>query len=403
MSKKIIATLVSAAGLAAGTLAVGVFAKSPIALVDGAPSTYTVQRGDTLWSIASKFLKSPWQWPEVWRMNNEQVKNPHRIYPGDVIRLDRSGPTLAVDSSASGIIRLSPGVRSTPLSSEIPAIPANAIAPFLTQPLVVEVGDVYEQAPRVLGTEDQRVIVGTGNLIYVDGVAENEGLRWQAFRPGKAIKDPDTGETLGFDAVFLGEARVRKFGSPATLEVTKSVLELNRDDILLPIKEAPFPSYVPRPPDKPMKARILSVQDGVAELAKFSVVAINKGKRDGVEIGHVLATYRPGERAKNYKGWTEFGLALPLRDLEWKRVPVVPEVEVLSARPISPSAVTSGLTEEGRKLRERRTSFVQEGVTQLPDERNGLVFVFRTFDKVSYGLVMQSTRQISVGDIALKP
>lgn len=403
--KKSIIALVLAAGFSAGA-AFGQQSSNPGSVfVDGTPGAYTVQKGDTLWGIANRFLKSPWQWPEVWRINQDQVRNPHRIFPGDIIRFDRMGGT-AVVASEPGVVRLSPKVRAEGLSQEIPAIPANAITPFLTRPLVVETDQKLSDAPRVLGGEDRRVILGAGNLIYVDGIAENEGLRWQVFRPGKAILDPDTGEALGFDAVFLGEAVIRKFGSPATLEVTTSNQEINRDDVLLPVSEAALPSYIPRKPEKDIKARILSVQDGISELARFSVVAVNRGKRDGVEIGHVLATYRPGELSRNYQGWTELGLQLPLRDMIWKRNPVVPEPPgTLSDSSQGAASIPEGkgLTAEGRRLRERRVSFLQEGVVELPEERNGLVFVFRVFDKISYGLVLQSSRQISVGDVARRP
>jgi LysM domain len=407
--KKSIIALVIAASLAAG----GAIAQTPAAprliqggtFVEGTPGNYVVQKGDTLWGIANRFLKSPWQWPEVWRINNDQIRNPHKIYPGDIIRFDRMTGTASV-TSEPGVVKLSPRVRPSPLSQEIPAIPPSAITPFLTRPLIVESDEKLSDAPRVLGGEDRRVIVGTGNLVYVDGIAENEGLRWQIYRPGKAIRDPDTGESLGFDAVFLGEAVIRRFGSPATLEITQSNQEVNRDDVLLPVTEAVLPSYIPRAPEKAISGKILSVQDGISELARFSVVAVNRGKREGLEIGHVLATYHPGELTRNYQGWTELGLSLPFRDMIWKRNPVVPE---------PPSGITDagsgaasipegkGLTAEGRRLRERRVSFMQEGVVQLPEERNGLVFIFRVYDKVSYGLVLQSSRQISVGDVARKP
>jgi hypothetical protein len=412
MKKTIIALAIAAAAAFGGAQTVGAQTVPVLnqgtqtsAFVDGTPGTYTVQKGDTLWGIANRFLKSPWQWPEVWRINNDQIRNPHRIFPGDIIRFDRMGGTASI-ATDPGVVRLSPKVRATPLSQEIPAIPASAISPFLTRPLVVENGEKLSDAPRVLGGEDRRVVLGSGNLIYVDGIAENEGLRWQVFRPGKAIRDPDTGESLGFDAVFLGEAVIRKFGSPATLEITQSAQEVNRDDILLPITEATLPAYIPRAPEKDPKARILSVQDGISELARFSIVAINRGKRDGVEIGHVLATYRPGEITRNYQGWTELGIELPLRDLIWKRNPVVPEPpgSIGDAGQGAASIPEGrGLTVEGRRLRERRVSFLQEGAVQLPEERNGLVFVFRVFDRVSYGLVVQSSRQISVGDFARKP
>lgn len=374
-----------------------------IAIADGAPSEYTVQRGDTLWSISGKFLKDPWQWPELWRMNRDQVRNPHRIFPGDVIRFDRS--TGAISLTPSNTVRLSPGVRVSDLQQEIPSIPAGAIAPFLRYPLVVESEAKLEYAPRILGTEDRRVIVGVGNLVYADGVAESEGVNWQVYRPGRVIRDPETNESLGYEAEFLGEARVRRFGAPATLEVTKAALEINKLDFLMPLKDQQFPAYVPRPPTKPVSARILSVQEGVTELARFAVVAINRGKRDGIEIGHVLATSRLGEKVSTYRGYSEFGIPMPSPDLTWKPNPVVPDSPASAVPP--PVTTEKGEVlvgdDAGRKLRANKQGWFGSNEIKLPDERNGLIFVFRVFDKVSYALVMQSKRQISVGDAVNQP
>jgi LysM repeat protein len=366
---------------------------TPVQLVDNAPAEYVVQRGDTLWSIANKFLKNPWQWPEIWRFNKGDLRNPHKIYPGNIIRLDRFGPSLAV--AGEGTLRLSPQIRSEGLAQEVPSIPVGAIAPFLTYPLVVETGAKLDDLPRVIGIEDRRVLGGAGLKTYVDGVAENEGINWQIYRPGKQIKDPETGEVLGFEANYLGEARVQKFGSPATLEITKSALEINRGDLLRPLRQTVLPSYIPRSPDKDIAARVLSVQEGVAEFGRFAVVAINKGVRDGVEIGHVLATSRVGDVVRADGGRTSgapaFGLNNPFSS---------------EAKPAEGSAPDSeGLTAEGRALRQAKKSggFLRGAEVQLPNERNGLIFVFRVFDKVSYALVMQSQRQVSVGDAATRP
>jgi hypothetical protein len=360
---------------------------TPVQLVDNAPAEYVVQRGDTLWSIANKFLKNPWQWPEIWRFNKDDLRNPHKIYPGNIIRLDRFGPSLGV--VGEGTLRLSPQVRSEGLAQEVPSIPVGAIAPFLTYPLVVETSAKLDDLPRIIGIEDRRVLGGAGIKTYVDGIAENEGINWQIYRPGKQIKDPETGEVLGFEANYLGEARVQKFGSPATLEI-------NRGDLLRPLRQSALPSYIPRSPDKDIAARVLSVQEGVAEFGRFAVIALNKGTRDGVEIGHVLATSRIGDVVRADGGRTSgaptFGLNNPFSS---------------EAKPAEGSAQpdSDGLTSEGKALRQAKQSsgFMRGAEVQLPNERNGLVFVFRVFDKVSYGLVMQSQRQVSVGDAATRP
>ncbi len=364
---------------------------SPVQLVDNAPSEYVVKRGDTLWSIAQKFLKNPWQWPEIWRFNKGDLRNPHKIYPGNIIRLDRLGPSLSLDST----VRLSPKVRDEALSQEVSSIPIGAISPFLTYPLVVETNARLDEMPKVLGFEDKRVLGGAGLKVYVDGIAKDEGLVWQIYRPGKQIKDPDTGEVLGFEANYLGEAKVQKFGAPATLEITKSAIEINRGDLLRPLRQATFPAYIPRSPEKDISAKVLSVQEGVVEFGRFAVVAINKGSREGVEVGHVLASYRPGDLVRADGSRSDSTIQI-------KTNPVIPDVNLPPPAPTGTNE--DGLTDEGRKLRQAKGGFFKgKEDIQLPDERNGLLFVFRVFDKVSYALVMQSQRQISVGDIANKP
>jgi hypothetical protein len=366
-------------------------------LKSDAPDTYTVVKGDTLWGIAGRFLKDPWKWPEIWNMNKDQIKNPHLIYPGDVIRLDRSGqyPSLSLssgsgaDEAAANVVKLDPRVRVEPLRTAIPSIPASAIAPFLTQPLVVEVGGL-DAAPAIVGNEEARVVVGAGDVTYADRIASTDVVNWQVFRPGAVLKDPDSGEVLGYEAKYIADARVRRFGIPTTLEITKAREEVNRGDKLLPARELAYPTYVPHSPDKPIRGSIMSVDGGVSELGQFQIVTINRGARDGVEIGHVLASYRRGLPLGT--GRDQYGI-LKSSSSSWtwfsgevKPVPVVPD-------PPRPASATT----------EVKTAPPTSEALILPDERNGLVFVFRVFEKMSYAMVMRASRPIYVGDIVKTP
>ncbi len=322
-----------------------------IALQDRHPDRHVVVKGDTLWGIAGKFLKDPWRWPEIWKMNKQQIKNPHWIYPGDTIVLDMSNGSPEL-SLVKGIetIKLSPRVRVEPSeTSAIPSIPLAAIGPFLSKPLVIAEGEL-EKAPYIIGTEESRVILGAGNSAYAQSIMEGGALNWHIYRPGKALVDPDSKETLGYEAVYLGDARITRFGAPATIDITKSTQEINIGDRLVEMKEEAASAFVPRAPEKPIFGRIVSAYGGVAEVGRGSIVTLNKGGQDGLEVGHVLALYRHG-------------------------------------RSISPGAHDDASPE----------------TVKLPDERYGLVFVFRVFDKLSYALVMQSERPVQMLDDVRTP
>jgi hypothetical protein len=346
-------------------------------LTDGAPSSYTVVRGDTLWAISGRFLKDPWRWPEVWNMNRDEIKNPHLIYPGDVIRLDFTAdgmPRLSLDGEASigGTVKLSPTVRVERLSQAIPSIPGTAIGPFLSQPMIVDEKGL-EDAPKIVATEDGRVIIGAGNIAYVDSIDSALGTKWQLYRPGKPLRDPDTQEILGYEASYVGDARVTRFGQPSTIEITRSNQEVGRGDRLAPNHEIALPSFSPRAPEKKIHGKIISVDRGVAETAQFAIVALNRGKKDGLEVGHVLLTYHAGELVT-----IENGSGYSGKDPNPNNVPV--------------AATVSGAA-SGKNLSQLK----------LPDERNGLVFVFRVFDRISYALVMQSRGTIHINDIVQSP
>jgi hypothetical protein len=379
-------------------------------LAADAPNDYTVVKGDTLWGIAGRFLKDPWKWPQIWQMNRDQIKDPHWIYPGNVIHLDRSGdsPRLTLgeggssgpsggteSDAASNVVRMDPRVRVESLQTAVPSIPGTAIGPFLSQPLVVESGGL-DNAPTILATEESRVIVGQGDLAYADRIGSNDGVNWQVFRPGNALRDPDTGEILGFEAKYLGDARVRRFGNPTTLEITKARQEINGGDRLTPARETSYPSYVPRAPDKPITGTIMSVDGGVSELGQFQIITINRGARDGIEVGHVLASYHRGQivtaassnQELSTRTWSS-GWSWNWRNWGWGGA-----AKTAPADPAKPQA-NADVQASGERL-EGRT-------VKLPDERNGLVFVFRVFEKMSYAIVMRATRPIYVNDVVQTP
>lgn len=327
------ATLCSAAG-------------QPIQLADNAPDRHVVIPGDTLWGISGKFLKDPWRWPEIWRLNKDQVKNPHRIYPGDVIVLERDAdgnPRLTLQSASA---RLQPRIYSEQIGQAIPSIPPNIIEPFLSAPLVVDETGLNDAA-RIVATQQDRVFLANGDLAYVANAKPGVDM-WQVYRKGKPMPDPETREVLGYEAFYLGTARQIEPGNPATFQIVTFKEEIGRGDRLLPSSRPPLLDYAPHRPERSVDGRLISVYGGVGEGGRFSIVALNKGSNDGLEIGHVLSLLR--------------NRTITQRD------------------------------EDGRK----------ESV-RIPDERYGLVFVFRTFERVSYALVVQADGSVVVNDYVRTP
>ena len=262
--QKSITALLALALAGAGLL---VLAQGDLQVKDTAPDRYVVQRGDTLWSIATKFLNDQWRWPEIWRMNQEQIRNPHNISPGDVLVLDRSvsPPQLRLSDAGGGRaiggaeegVKLLPRIYTQPLTSEaIPAISPRAIEPFLTQPLIIEEGGL-DRAPRIIATEENRVNVGAGNVAYVSGFGGTDAPVWQIYRAGRPLVDPDNQRTLGFEAVFLGTARVTRSGDPATVQIVNSKKEISAGDRLIPAPPPTIPQYVPHAPSSAVSGRII--------------------------------------------------------------------------------------------------------------------------------------------------
>ncbi len=346
-----------------------------------APDRYTVQRGDTLWGISGRYLEKPWNWPKLWDMNREQVRNPHRIYPGDVLVLDRTTGQLRVDS-----VKLSPGVRREDISQAVPTIEPGAISAFVSRPMVVSETEL-ENSPRIMATEENRVAVGAGNMAFAKGLSKEKGVAWQIYRRGEKLVNPDTGETLGYLALYLGEARVRQFGEVSRLEIMSSTQEIYTDDRLLPVgKEVPQFAYVPRAPTTKIQGRVIALNHNIWETGKYFVVSLSKGAKDGLEVGHVLALHRSQNAARyNLRTSPLYGRAGPTGD-ETRRTYYESRLTPRDG-PVYP--VTSPLDDSE--------------LANLPDETYGLVMVFRTFDRASFALVMDSKRPVAISDIVTTP
>lgn len=334
------------------------------ALAASAPEIYTVKSGDTLWSVSSVFLTSPWRWPELWGMNKDQVRNPHLIYPGQTLKLVRGADGRATLQVAGGdgaaalpgapgdTVRLGPRVRDLgpDRAAAVASIPHNVIEPFLSQPLVVD-ANTLNAYPRIVGTQEGRVFLGRGDIAYARGVTNDRVENYHVFRPATPLFDPDDTarkNPIAYEAFYLGTARMAKRGEIATLTIEQSKQEIGVGDRLVPIERQPLVTYVPRAPERAVDGRIVSVYGGVDQAGTQSIVTINRGKRDGLEVGHVLALLQTGETKLD------------------------------------------------------RTSDRREFI-KLPDERIGEMFVFRVFDGVSYALVMRVQQPVKVGDRFTQP
>ena len=336
------------------------WAQAPLTLRADAPDRYVVVPGDTLWDISERYTDSPWRWPELWGMNKEQIRNPHLIYPGAVLLLDRVRGTLSLagpgrdGAGSSGSVRLSPRVRAEALAKQgIPSIPPSAIEPFLTRPLVIE-PDGFDKAPTIVATQQDRVILAAGNTAYVRGIGESKEETWYVYRRGNALVDPDTERVLAYEAIYLGTAQLTRPGEPATVLLTSAVQEINAGDKLVAAGRAQPVNYAPHAPDVHVSGRVMSIYGGlgkVGEAGPQQIVTINRGTSDGIEVGHVLALYSLGSSVRD---------------------------------------VT-------------KASDAPDARIKLPDERSGVLFVFRVFERVSYGLIMHITRPISPLDVVRTP
>lgn len=325
------------------SLALAAASESGAEIRSDAPDRHIVVKGDTLWDISGKFFKDPWKWPRIWGMNKDTIKDPHWIYPGNVIYLDRASGTLRMGEKGR-TIKLSPQIRDGNSSFDaISSIPSKVIAPFLGQPLVVDESSLKD-APTLVALQEGRVIAAVGDLAYAKGLNGNAGDRWHVYRPGKLFVDPETHETLGREAIFLGDVAVEKLADVSTTKVIVAKQEINPGDRLIAPSGEVTNNYLPRAPESVINASVISIYGGVTQAGQNTVVTLNKGARDGLQNGHVLALYSHGKQAK----------------------------------------------------------FNGDNIN-LPDERYGLVFVFRVFDKVSYALVMQTQLPVQLLDKATTP
>ena len=354
-------------------------------LAANAPDSYTVKSGDTLWAISGLFLKTPWRWPELWGMNLQDVKNPHRIYPGQQLVLERTNgramlrtrQASANDGPLTDAVRLSPRTRVESLAdAAIPALSASAIEPFLAEPMIVDAA-AFALAPRIVATQEGRVLLSRGDRAYARGEysgntagqtlsdAKGQPLDYRVFRNTTVLKDPTTDAILGYEAQFIGKAELVRGESvqqvlgkdgkptteivPATLDIVVAKEEMRVGDRLVAEPGRASQSYVPRAPAVPMTGQIVSVYGSAVRFASENqVVVINRGSKDGMERGHVMAILKDGER----------------------------------------------LTD--------RTDSARTAI-KLPNERNGLLMVFRTFENLSYALVLQITDGVKVGDRIVNP
>ena len=327
----------------------------------GAPMHYTVKRGDTLWGIASMYLKDPWLWPEVWVIN-PQVPNPHLIYPGDTLSLAYGGdgrPLVSLEQA--GALRLDPRLRSTPLDSAIPTIPYNAIAAFLSRPSVMT-EDEIRHAPYVLAFRDMHQVGGDANEAYISDLAATENARFAVVHVATALRDPDDGKVVGYEGIYTATALVRRPGSPAKTVLIDTARETVAGDRLLSADNSETPiTFTPRAPTAEVRGRIIDVVGGTDLVGQYEVVVINRGKRHGLEPGHVLAVDEAGDVVRDlYRGGKQIG-------------------------------DTNGVG----------TSFAPK--VRLPDERVGTMLVFKVFDRVSYALILQATDTIHVQDVVHNP
>lgn len=333
-----------------------------------APDRHVVVKGDTLWDISAKFLKSPWLWPELWRTNDDHIRNPHLIYPGDVIYLVMTpdGPRL----SRMATVKLSPSIHAEPITDAIPPIPYSAVKAFLERPLVADV-DALAKAPRLVGSEDGRGLSSQGDRVYADAVIADT-VRWNIVRLGKPLKDPASGEVLAHEVAYVGDAKTLVKGSPATLEIIGVASEIQAGDRLLPAMVVGNTDFEPHAPAKPVAGQIIAAFGRDQATGKYATVIVDKGTSDGIETGQVLAVMHPGKSIGRAEGESRTASFSPKSGY----------LDSAKERGHNDTYVVFNNTGQAQQD--------QAGATRLPDTRAGLVMVYKVFNRVSYALVMES-------------
>jgi hypothetical protein len=330
-------------------------------LAPGAPDTYVVKRGDTLWGISKLFLRDPWYWPEIWQVN-PQIENPHLIFPGDTLRLVYidGKPRITVSrglAERGDTARIEPRVRSEPLEAAITTIPYEAVAAFMSKPSVLS-NEQIKAAPYVLSSRDMHVVISSGDTVYARGFSSpaQTGTHYNIVRVGDPLRDPDDDKIVGYDGIFTGSGRVTRVGDPTTLVLSESARETVPGDKLFAGGNDVALDFTPSPPKVKVDGRIMAVSDGVTVIGQYEVVVINRGARDGLVPGNVLAVLDVGGTIHDNVSKSYYGM--------------------------------SGML--SKKVR-------------LPDERAGTFMVFKTFDRISYGLIMEAKDVIQVSDRVINP
>ena len=312
------------------------------------PDQYRVVEGDTLWSISERFLLRPGQWPRIWH-ENPQIKNPNLIYPGDILAFSVDSGKAQVSVLNRGVIlsrseKWSPRIRESAINEAIKLIPTHAINQFLSSPKVVNEHEL-EDAPYILDFAGEHVVVGAGDKVYARAMKDFENTQYIVYRKGDPYISPENGDILGYEAIYIADAHLLKEGDPATLMITKASNEVRAGDRLMPVNEMQITlNYFPRPPEKPVSGRIISVLNGVSQIGQYNIVVVDKGLADDLAVGHVLDVFQKGRLVRDPYG-------------EDKSTPVI-----------------------------------------LPDELSGSLMIFRVFERVSYALVMQANQSIHVLD-----
>lgn len=326
------------------------FVQAQVQLREGHPQSYTVVTGDTLWDISGKFLSEPWKWPQLWRAN-PQVHDPDLIYPGDTLNLiyvDGQPRIVATRGESRGTIKLSPRVRSTPIADAIPTIPLGAINAFLLNNRIMDTPEQFEDAPYVVAGNGERVLSGAGDRIYARGTFSPDHASYGIFRKGKTYFDAETNKPLGINADDIGSGDVvAREGDIATLQMQRSTQEVRLGDRLFVSEERAINSmFVPSEPKQEIRGTIIDVPRGVTQIGEFDVVTLDRGKLEGLAEGNVLAIYKAGET-----------------------------------------------------VRDRITG----DQVKIPDERSGLLMVFRTYNHLSYAMVLHASRSLAVSDKVRNP
>jgi len=333
-----------------------------VALAPNAPDSYVVKRGDTLWGIAKVFLRDPWYWPEIWQVN-KQIQNPHLIYPGDTLRLVYidGQPRITLQRGMverGNSARVEPRVRSQPLEAAVTTIPYEAVAAFMSKPSVLSKEQI-KGAPYVFATRDDHVALADGDTLYARGFTTpvEMGMHYNVVRVGDALRDPEDNRIVGYDGIFTASARVTRLGDPTTLVMTESARETELGDKLFAGGVDVPLDFIPSSPKVKVNGRIMAVSDGVTIIGQYQVVVINRGARDGLAPGNVLAVFEVGG----------------------------------SQRDTVNRGYLGGMSRLGSKN------------VRLPDERTGTFMVFKTFDRMSYGLIMEAKNIIHVSDRVENP